>query len=525
METFSSYLPGLVRKVADSITISPPLDTITSCEFTQLTFNTITVPVLILGYERGFQVVDVSDPERPFDIVSRRNTGVSLIKGVVSHPSAPLAMITLFPSMEFPKSIVRMYSCTDERVMKNLDLKVDVQDIACNSRVICVTVVSGAVEIFSNSDFEPLNRIQLKRPEFIGMTVKFSLSNTYLAYTLAVSTELPVQSQTETLSEKLATSLFSFADYGLSTVKSYFDTSGWTGAKLSGKITICNIYSRQTICEFNAFPSPASHLKFSPSSHLLVVACESGQNIHVYRINPPVYTRRSETGRHLLIYQLTRGVTVAQMSDIVFSADESWLCLSSMRGTNHIYKIDPTTTVLHYNHPVFTRVKSGSVMEQQQLAPVCSFTQYDTPQLLRIDTRGKLKLWLICDPPQSLGFTMLRRKASFEEMSETRMVLKNRPRPQRDSPEWLDFEMPANWAPLFKSPQFTFYKTKSSFEQHLEGNLQLEEWEDELPPPYFMIIHSDPNQSQDKSLIAEAISSRIRPKQMINTCPDELISN
>mmetsp|Transcript_27342 Transcript_27342/g.49191 ORF Transcript_27342/g.49191 Transcript_27342/m.49191 type:complete len:520 (+) Transcript_27342:1314-2873(+) len=508
METsFSSYLPGLVRKVADSIIISPPLDVITSCEFTQLTFNTTTVPVLIFGYERGFQVIEVSDPARPFDIVSQRNTGVSMVKGIKGHPKALLAMLTLFPSSAFPSRIVRLYSCIDECKIYDLVLNSEVQDIACNANVLCVTLVTGSIEIFSTSNFALLNVIHTKRPECVGLTVKFTISNIYLAYTLANSIEQAMQTQTETLTEKLASSLYSFADYGLSTVKSYFDTSGWTRAKATGKITICKIYDSKTVCEFNAFATAASNLKFSPSSHLLVVACESGQNIHVYRINPPLKTRHSESGRHLLIYQLTRGITVAQMSDISFSSDESWLCLSSMRGTNHVYKIDPTTTSLHYNHPVYTRIKSGSVMENQQLAPVCCFPLSDTPQLLRIDTRGKLKLWLVSDPPQSLGFTMLKRKAAFEEMSETRMLSKTKAKVYRDSPDWLDFEMPSNWVPLFKSPQFVFHRTKTPFEQSLEGSLQLEDWEEDLPPPYFMIIHSDP--SQEKPLIKEALSNQI----------------
>jgi hypothetical protein len=429
-------------------------------------------------------------------------------------------MLTLFPSSDFPRHVVRLYSCTAESVLTDLVCNTEVQDISCNSRVLCAVLTSGSLEIYSTSNFALLRVMHLKQPGAIGMTVRLTLSSLYIAYTLAGSVDQSASVQSETLTDKLASSLYNFADYGLSTVKSYFDNAGWTG-KGAGKITIANLFHKQIICEFNAFATSTSLLKFSPSSHLLVVACESGQNIHVYRINPPTSARRSESGRHLLIYQLTRGMTVAQMSDICFSADESWLCLSTMRGTNHIYKIDPTTTSLHYNHPVFTRVKSGSMLEKQQLAPVCSFPQSDQPELLRVDTRGKLKLWLVKEPPETLGFTMLSRKACFEEMSETRLLTKIRPRPLRDSPEWLGVEMPGNWLPLFKSPQFTFKKSKSTFEEHLQGCREEEDWEEELPSLHFMIYHYDP--TQESCPINEALKNPMKTKQIIEEEPDDLI--
>jgi hypothetical protein len=40
-------------------------------------------------------------------------------------------------------------------------------------------------------------------------------------------------------------------------------------------------------------------------------------------------------------------MTTASISDVVFSADERWVAVSSAKGTTHVYAIDPAAKAVN----------------------------------------------------------------------------------------------------------------------------------------------------------------------------------
>lgn len=67
----------------------------------------------------------------------------------------------------------------------------------------------------------------------------------------------------------------------------------------------------------------------------MLTVSRHGNVFHIHEIKPAV----NPASRH--VYKLARGITHASVEDIVFNEDETWVAVTTSRGTTHLYAINP----------------------------------------------------------------------------------------------------------------------------------------------------------------------------------------
>jgi hypothetical protein len=531
MDSLSTYLPRIVKNLSESIsfTASKDQDGITWAEISTLYLPYQELLVLLLGYERGFQVWCLKD-ENPLLLISKRNSGISVIKALPRQADGLLAMIPLFDSSDFPRNTIRIYSCLKNNFIYLVHCDGEVNNLECNSLVLCASLSSGVIEIFTAVGFEKLYTVSMSRPDLKDYTIRMALSNMYIAYSLGASGHSDSYTNDNTFTERITKTFWGIADQSLNAVKSYIEHTGFVSSSGPvGRITIRSVIDSKSLCEIQAFPSSISMLKFSPSSHLLVAAPESGHTFHIYRINPAKNILNVEAGsRYTLLYKLHRGFTQASISDIHISSDEQWVCVSSARGTTHVYHINPVSVSLNYNHQVYTRIRHGTILENP--APRCAILLNSKmvprenrrldeeplaqapPEIWTITLAGMLSKYTVEEEPIAICEINVRRSVSFRE-KETKIQVERAA--VNEAVEYLEhntYEPNTGWIPLTKSPQIKFFTTDARYEQNPFSEIQLEPMKFSHLEPNLTIHYCDlPGQN---AKILEALTSSIDPLQV-----------
>lgn len=93
------------------------------------------------------------------------------------------------------------------------------------------------------------------------------------------------------------------------------------------------------VAHFPAHDKPISCMQFSPSGMLLVTADTLGHDFHVFQILTHPWASVQSAVHHL--YTLHRGETEAKVQDMCFSPDSRWVAISTLRGTTHVFPINP----------------------------------------------------------------------------------------------------------------------------------------------------------------------------------------
>ncbi|XP_046718476.1 breast carcinoma-amplified sequence 3 isoform X1 [Silurus meridionalis] len=93
------------------------------------------------------------------------------------------------------------------------------------------------------------------------------------------------------------------------------------------------------VAHFPAHDKPISCMAFNPSGMLLVTADTLGHDFHVFQILTHPWASSQSAVHHL--YTLHRGETEAKVQDICFSPDCRWVVVSTLRGTSHVFPINP----------------------------------------------------------------------------------------------------------------------------------------------------------------------------------------
>jgi len=89
------------------------------------------------------------------------------------------------------------------------------------------------------------------------------------------------------------------------------------------------------VAHFKPHDHPITGCRFSPSGRLLLTVSRHGNVFHIHEVRPTI----GHGARHL--YKLARGITHASVEDIVFNEDETWVAVTTSRGTTHLYAINP----------------------------------------------------------------------------------------------------------------------------------------------------------------------------------------
>lgn len=117
----------------------------------------------------------------------------------------------------------------------------------------------------------------------------------------------------------------------------------------SSWVVVQDLETERVLCNFQAHGHALVTLSFDLSGSLLATSSSSGQNVHVYRLLPPLMHHRksklqstdASSSTHQLLYKLQRGITHASIQDIAFSQDSKWVSVTTAHGTSHLYAIHP----------------------------------------------------------------------------------------------------------------------------------------------------------------------------------------
>ncbi|XP_048375318.1 BCAS3 microtubule associated cell migration factor [Sphaerodactylus townsendi] len=97
--------------------------------------------------------------------------------------------------------------------------------------------------------------------------------------------------------------------------------------------------SEGIVAHFPAHEKPICCMSFNPSGMLLVTTDTLGHDFHVFQILTHPWSSSQSAVHHL--YTLHRGETEAKVQDISFSHDCRWVVVSTLRGTSHVFPINP----------------------------------------------------------------------------------------------------------------------------------------------------------------------------------------
>ncbi|EMP37720.1 Breast carcinoma-amplified sequence 3 [Chelonia mydas] len=97
--------------------------------------------------------------------------------------------------------------------------------------------------------------------------------------------------------------------------------------------------SNGIVAHFPAHEKPICCMAFNPSGMLLVTTDTLGHDFHVFQVLTHPWSSSQSAVHHL--YTLHRGETEAKVQDISFSHDCRWVVVSTLRGTSHVFPINP----------------------------------------------------------------------------------------------------------------------------------------------------------------------------------------
>ena len=313
MDPVYSYFSSFLQSLTDSVTVSTSSDSVTFIEFSDIPFPSGVLQCLLLGYERGFHIWNITSPQDPVLLLSRRNMGVGCIRHVPYKADCLIGFTHLYATLEFSRNLVTLFSCLSNSVECAIETTADVEYFEANTICLCTALTSNDIEIFSVGDWELMYRIECG---CIGQfKVTFTVSSRFLVWALSLrGTETP---DTHSLSDKLSNAFMGIAETGYFTVRNYIEHSGVLPVEAPlGTLTIRELIANAPYASIQAFTQPISQLKLSASSKLLVVSAVTGHVFHVYSLDHSLGTR------YTLIYTLHRGVTHAEINEIHLSLDE-----------------------------------------------------------------------------------------------------------------------------------------------------------------------------------------------------------
>ncbi|CAI5735419.1 unnamed protein product [Hyaloperonospora brassicae] len=120
--------------------------------------------------------------------------------------------------------------------------------------------------------------------------------------------------------------------------------------KRPGWVVVLDLVTKRVMANFSCHSNALVNLSLDASGLLLATSSYKGQNLHVYRLSPPLQSigNKSAAGgdghgtlHHQLVYKLQRGITHASIQDIAFSQDGKWINVTSAHGTSHLYALHP----------------------------------------------------------------------------------------------------------------------------------------------------------------------------------------
>ncbi|XP_050785274.1 BCAS3 microtubule associated cell migration factor isoform X7 [Gopherus flavomarginatus] len=217
-----------------------------------------------------------------------------------------------------PYCCVDLYSLRTGEMVKSIQFKTPIYDLHCNKRIL-VVVLQEKIAAFDSCTFTKKFFVTSCYPCPGPNMNPIALGSRWLAYA----------------ENKLIRCHQSRGGACGDNIQSY------TATVISAAKVIVSEDSDSSgiVAHFPAHEKPICCMAFNPSGMLLVTTDTLGHDFHVFQVLTHPWSSSQSAVHHL--YTLHRGETEAKVQDISFSHDCRWVVVSTLRGTSHVFPINP----------------------------------------------------------------------------------------------------------------------------------------------------------------------------------------
>ncbi|XP_049323151.1 breast carcinoma-amplified sequence 3 isoform X3 [Astyanax mexicanus] len=365
-------------------------DVARSPEFLEMHGSGVDPPLcLMIGYTDGMQIWSISLSGEAQELFSVRHGPVRAARILPAPHICPLKTDSFAEKRPLlgvckssgssgtspPYCCVDLYSLRTGEMVKSIQFKTPIYDLHCNKRILVVSLQEKIAAFDSctfTKKFFVTSCYPCPGPNFNPV----ALGGRWLAYAEnklirchqsrggacgdnAQSYTATVISAAKTLKTgltmvgKVVTHLAGTLPSGVPDEESTAHSTTRRSPHQPGVITIIDTHTvgegqvlvsedsdgEGVVAHFPAHDKPISCMAFNPSGMLLVTADALGHDFHVFQVLTHPWASSQSAVHHL--YTLHRGETEAKVQDICFSQDCRWVVVSTLRGTSHVFPINP----------------------------------------------------------------------------------------------------------------------------------------------------------------------------------------
>ncbi|XP_071992531.1 BCAS3 microtubule associated cell migration factor isoform X4 [Engystomops pustulosus] len=365
-------------------------DTYMNMEFLEMHSTGNDPPLLLMiGYSDGLQVWSIPVSGEAQELFSVRHGPVRSARILPSpqissqkadsfsekRPLLGMCKSTGSCSTSQPFCCVDLYSLRTGEMVKSIQFKTPIYDLHCNKRVL-VVVLQEKIAAFDSCTFTKkffvtscypcpgpnMNPIALGSRWLAYAENKLirchqsrggACGDNIQSYTATVISAAKTLKTGLTMVGKVVTQLTGTLPAGSSEEDLSTHSNTRRSPLVPGVITIIDtetvaegqvLVSEDSdgegiVAHFPAHEKPICCMAFNPSGMLLVTSDTLGHDFHVFQILTHPWSSSQSAVHHL--YTLHRGETEAKVQDICFSHDCRWVVVSTLRGTSHVFPINP----------------------------------------------------------------------------------------------------------------------------------------------------------------------------------------
>ncbi|XP_066431204.1 BCAS3 microtubule associated cell migration factor isoform X2 [Eleutherodactylus coqui] len=365
-------------------------DTYRNMEFHEMHSTGNDPPLLLMiGYTDGLQIWSIPVSGEAQELFSARHGPVRSAR-ILPSPQISSQKIDSFSekrpllgmckstgscSTSQPFCCVDLYSLRTGEMVKSIQFKTPIYDLHCNKRVL-VVVLQEKIAAFDSCTFTKkffvtscypcpgpnMNPIALGSRWLAYAENKLirchqsrggACGDNIQSYTATVISAAKTLKTGLTMVGKVVTQLTGTLPAGSSDEDLSTHSNTRRSPLVPGIITIIDTESvaegqvlvsedsdgEGIVAHFPAHEKPICCMAFNPSGMLLVTSDTLGHDFHVFQILTHPWSSSQSAVHHL--YTLHRGETEAKVQDICFSHDCRWVVVSTLRGTSHVFPINP----------------------------------------------------------------------------------------------------------------------------------------------------------------------------------------
>ncbi|KAG8451686.1 hypothetical protein GDO86_003757 [Hymenochirus boettgeri] len=366
-------------------------DAYRNTEFHEMHSNGNDPPLLLMiGYTEGMQIWSIPVSGEAQELFSVRHGSIRCARILPSpqidsqlcdsfsekRPLLGMCKSTGSCGTSQPYCCVDLYSLRMGDMVKSIQFKTPIYDLHCNKRVL-VVVLQEKIAAFDSCTFTKkffvtscypcpgpnMNPVALGSRWLAYSENKLirchqsrggACGDNIQSYTATVISAAKTIKSGLTMVGKVVTQLTGTLPAGTTDEDQSTHSNARRSPPFPGVITIIDIETipngqyilvseesdgEGIVAHFLAHEKPICCMAFTPLRMLLVTSDTLGHDFHVFQILTHPWSSSQSAVHHL--YTLHRGETEAKVQDICFSHDCRWVVVSTLRGTSHVFPINP----------------------------------------------------------------------------------------------------------------------------------------------------------------------------------------